>query len=127
MAVLIAPHCFGLNPEHSISQYAHSSWTQGEGDLRGMVLALAQTPDGALWVGTEFGLFRFDGVSFNKCDLPSFESSTSITSLAADEEGEVWIGTRRGLFRWNHRSSQLTHIRKILDQASVSSPCLKGR
>jgi ligand-binding sensor domain-containing protein len=33
-----------------------------EGFVKGAINAIAQTPDGYLWLGTEFGLIRFDGV-----------------------------------------------------------------
>jgi ligand-binding sensor domain-containing protein len=53
---------FGLEPDSDISQYAHTSWKIRDGFLQGYVLSIAQTPDGYLWLGTERGLFRFDGV-----------------------------------------------------------------
>src|SRR5262249_48040204 len=56
------PGAFGLNPALDVSQYGHTAWKTRDGFLRGTVLATAQTPDGYLWLGTEFGLFRFDGV-----------------------------------------------------------------
>ena len=51
-----------LNPSLEISQYAHNSWNVREGFFRGPVNAVEQTTDGYLWIGTEFGLYRFDGV-----------------------------------------------------------------
>ena len=53
-----------LDPSLKVSQYAHTSWTVRGGFSLGAVFAMAQTPDGYLWLGSEFGLFRFDGVSF---------------------------------------------------------------
>ena len=51
-----------LDPSLDISQYAHTAWKSRDGFTRGAIQALAQTPDGYLWLGTEFGLVRFDGV-----------------------------------------------------------------
>src|SRR5580658_7506848 len=51
-----------LNPSLDISQYAHTSWTFRNGFLNGAVYAIAQTPDGYLWLGTQSGVVRFDGV-----------------------------------------------------------------
>ena len=51
-----------LNPSLDISQYAHTAWTVRVGFSLGTIFAMAQTPDGYLWLGCEFGLFRFDGV-----------------------------------------------------------------
>jgi len=51
-----------LNPSLEVSQYAHTAWTIREGFFKGAINAIAQTPDGYLLLGTEFGLLRFDGV-----------------------------------------------------------------
>ena len=53
---------FALNPALDISQYAHNAWTVRDGFSVGTIFAMAQTPDGYLWLGAEFGLFRFDGI-----------------------------------------------------------------
>src|SRR5919205_3465803 len=62
--VLLAwcPETFALNPKLDVSQYAHTSWNMRDGFPKGMISAIAQTPDGYLWLGTESGLFRFDGI-----------------------------------------------------------------
>src|ERR1700726_5105377 len=51
-----------LDPSLDISQSAHTAWKIREGFSKGRVTSIAQTPDGYLWLGTEFGLLRFDGV-----------------------------------------------------------------
>src|SRR5215469_431013 len=53
---------FGLNPSLDISQYAHTVWKVRDGFTQGEITAIAQAPDGYLWLGTGFGLFRFDGI-----------------------------------------------------------------
>src|SRR6476620_12098002 len=53
---------FALNPALDVSQYAHTAWRIREGFSTGRITGIAQTPDGYLWLGTEFGLVRFDGV-----------------------------------------------------------------
>ena len=54
----------GLDPRRPISQYLHDIWTIDQGLPQNGVLAIAQGRDGYLWLGTEAGLVRFDGVSF---------------------------------------------------------------
>src|SRR5690348_15590912 len=63
MLVLCLPSV-ALDPSHTITQYRHASWTRQENGLPGIISALAQTQDGVLWIGTELGLLRFDGVRF---------------------------------------------------------------
>ncbi|MEO8070307.1 MAG: two-component regulator propeller domain-containing protein [Acidobacteriota bacterium] len=60
--------------------------------------AIAQTVDGALWVGTDEGLARFDGTEWTHFaratdGLPS----SSVTALAASRDGSIWIGTPAGV------------------------------
>jgi ligand-binding sensor domain-containing protein len=63
-----------LNPSLDINQYAHHAWTIRDGFFKGMVLSIAQTPDGYLWLGTESGLLRFDGVRFVEWAPPGSRS-----------------------------------------------------
>ena len=57
-----SPSAIALNPSLDINQYAHKSWTVRDGFFKGDIHAIVQTPDGYLWLGTESGLLRFDGV-----------------------------------------------------------------
>src|SRR5262245_38900463 len=60
---ILLPCCaFALDPALDISQYAHTAWRVRDGFTKGAIVSIAQTPDGYLWLGTEFGLYRFDGV-----------------------------------------------------------------
>src|SRR5262245_53248430 len=58
----LCPPVFALNPALDVSQYAHTAWTIRGGFAKGTISSIAQTADGYLWIGTDFGLFRFDGV-----------------------------------------------------------------
>jgi signal transduction histidine kinase/ligand-binding sensor domain-containing protein len=95
---------FALDPSLDISQYAHTSWKVRDGFPKGAVFSIAQTPDGYLWLGTEFGLFRFDGVravpwqSADGQRLPG----TFINVLLTARDGTLWIGARGGLASWSH-------------------------
>ncbi len=92
-----------LNPSLDVSQYAHTAWTAREGFFKGSVYSFAQTPDGYLWVGTEFGLLRFDGVRFVAWQPQTGEHlpSGDVRSLLAAHDGRLWIGTGKGLASWN--------------------------
>jgi ligand-binding sensor domain-containing protein len=56
------PRGFSLNPSLGTNRYAHTAWTLRDGFFKGAIQTIAQKPDGYLWLGTEFGLVRFDGV-----------------------------------------------------------------
>src|SRR6266478_3114151 len=64
------PCSFALNPALDVSQYAHTGWTVRGGFFKGTIVAIAQTQDGYLWLGTEFGLLRFDGVRYVPWEPP---------------------------------------------------------
>ncbi|HXT13608.1 MAG TPA: two-component regulator propeller domain-containing protein [Candidatus Angelobacter sp.] len=79
-------------------QYASRTWRTDEGLPGNTVQAIAQTADGYLWIGTQHGLARFDGVqftAFNTNNTPQLKNS-SITALWADRTGVLWIGTDGG-------------------------------
>jgi PAS domain S-box-containing protein len=71
--------------------------------------AIAQTTDGYLWIGTQAGLTRFDGVRFVSWRPPEGEElpSSRINSLLGARDGSLWIGTAMGLARW--RDGKLTN------------------
>jgi signal transduction histidine kinase/ligand-binding sensor domain-containing protein len=77
-------------------------WSSEDGLPANRITGLAQTRDGYLWVGTWFGLARFDGVRFvvfNSINTPELQAD-SITALAVDaKDGSLWIGSRHGLLR----------------------------
>ena len=63
---------------------------------------MTQTPDGYLWLGSQFGLFRFDGVRFIPWKPPAGQSlPSSPYSLIVTRDGALWIGAFAGLVSWN--------------------------
>lgn len=87
-----------LDPSKPITQYVHDIWTTESGLPQNSVLALAQTPDGYLWLGTEEGLVRFDGtrfVTFDRRNTPGLRSN-EVDALLVDRQGKLWIGTHGG-------------------------------
>ena len=86
---------FAADPSLDISQYAHTVWKIREGFSKGRITSIAQTPDGYLWLGTEFGLLRFDGVRNVLWDQTVGEHLPShyIRHLITARDGRIWIGT----------------------------------
>src|SRR5262249_36095209 len=82
---------FALNPALDVSQYAHTAWKIRDGFVKGGIRAIAQTPDGYLWLGTEFGLFRFDGVRTTPWAPPPGQHlpSSYVDSLLVARDGAL--------------------------------------
>lgn len=74
----------------------HASWTARDGAPQ-MVITIAQTADGWLWLGGATGLFRFDGVRFERYAPPGAPlPANGIAILNAVPSGALWIGYRFG-------------------------------
>jgi signal transduction histidine kinase/ligand-binding sensor domain-containing protein len=93
----LVPASFALNPQELMGQFTHTSWTVKEG-IPGPVRAIAQTSDGYLWLATEAGLYRFDGVHFVAWKPREGEElpGSGVTSLCLGHDGSLWIGFRNG-------------------------------
>jgi signal transduction histidine kinase/ligand-binding sensor domain-containing protein/DNA-binding response OmpR family regulator len=88
-----------LDPSLKLSQYGLDNWQIPDGLPQTSAQAIARTPDGYMWIGTQEGLARFDGVRFTVFDSENQPAipSKDITSLFVDRVGRLWIGTRAGL------------------------------
>ena len=91
----------------------------GDGPLRhATVTAIAVGPEGFLWIGTDRGLFRYDGVAL--LDAPRTDDSSTtrdtppddaVTALLTDRFGVMWVGTRgSGLLRYDGATRRLTSV-----------------
>jgi len=87
-----------LEPSKALTQYVQEVWQQEECLPENDVTAIIQTRDGYIWLGTEEGLVRFDGVRFTVFDRSNTPRLTSpyITSLLEGRDGSLWIGTSPG-------------------------------
>jgi len=104
----------GARPAPSLFHLKHTSWTAEQG-APSNVEALAQTPDGFLWLGTASGLYRFDGVRFDRMSLPADNSITSqhVKALAVLSSGRLLVGFAQGQLAFL-RGDRLTLIRTPL-------------
>ena len=82
-----------LPPGLSLAQTHHTAWTTKEG-APADIWALAQSPDGFLLLGTGSGLYRFDGITFERVSASNQPELAfrDITALLALPSGELWIG-----------------------------------
>jgi signal transduction histidine kinase/ligand-binding sensor domain-containing protein len=92
-----------LNPDRLMSQYVQARWGSDRG-LLGEVHAITQTSDGYLWIGSEKGLFRFDGQSFESVTdrSPSALPITQVLGLTVDAQGNLIVRLpERNLLRYS--------------------------
>ena len=77
-----------------LQDYAMNSWTEKDGLPSSRITAIAQTADEYLWLGTNVGLVRFDGVKFlqwkelSDAPLPA----RRVWALCAAHDGSLWVG-----------------------------------
>jgi signal transduction histidine kinase/ligand-binding sensor domain-containing protein len=80
----------------SLLELHHTAWTEKDG-LYGAVSAIAQTPDGFLWIGTSAGLFRFDGITFDPYQATSGAlPAGGPDNLHATPDGVIWASYSGG-------------------------------
>jgi diguanylate cyclase (GGDEF)-like protein len=92
-----------LDPSLALEEYAVERYSTENGLPQSSVLAMIQTRDGYLWLGTYEGLARFDGLNFtvfDRSNTPEMEGN-GIKALAEDREGGLWVGTTAGLLRYS--------------------------
>jgi ligand-binding sensor domain-containing protein len=116
-----------LEPDRPLSHYGLRNWTTDSGLPQNTVSALVQTRDGYLWMGTQDGLVRFDGVRFTvftRRNTPALPDDW-VQALAEGPDGALWIGTVGGLARYKDGAFEhwlrASRLEKFLAQHIVAS------
>lgn len=102
---------FGVLPVHA--QFKVDKWSDSEGLSNSYIYDIIQTSDGFMWIATDGGLFRFDGVrfkEFTKANTQIFKSNR-FKVLHEDRQGVLWIGTLGGGF-YSYKDSEFNQINK---------------
>jgi ligand-binding sensor domain-containing protein/signal transduction histidine kinase len=95
MLLCASASSYALTPDRALTQYLHRIWQTQQGLPPGTIYAITQTPDGYLWLGTQTGLVRFDGVRFSPA-----ADDIWVRQLEQDAKGNLWIATSdSGLLR----------------------------
>jgi PAS domain S-box-containing protein len=83
------------NRDLRLSEYVLNVWQTADGLPQNAAQAIAQTPDGYLWIATQEGLVRFDGVRLQVFDRKTTPEITNndIRALRVTRDGSLWIGT----------------------------------
>jgi ligand-binding sensor domain-containing protein len=98
VALLSAGPALAADPGVAPRSFLETSWDVKDGLPDKSVNVVLQTQDGYLWLGTDKGLARFDGVRFQVFDTWNTKElhSDRISALCEDEHGILWIGTKGG-------------------------------
>ena len=102
LLALAAPGAFALNPDEKPADFMVAHWDTEDGLPHNSVKQLFQTSDGYLWIGTGYGLARFDGLTFTvftSNNTPEI-ANNQITSFAETRDGSLWLGTGANLVRY---------------------------
>jgi PAS domain S-box-containing protein len=86
-----------LDPNKALGEYIIKTWAEEDGLPHRLVLALCETRDGYIWLGTQGGLARFDGMRFtvfNSVNTPEIVEN-SMRALVETPDGTLWIATLR--------------------------------
>src|SRR5205807_1999937 len=96
-----ALQALALDNSKELSRYGRQTWQTESGLPQNTIHAILQTHDGYIWLGTEGGVVRFDGLKFVVYDTQNTPNlrSNNIRSLLEDRQGALWIGTADGLTR----------------------------
>lgn len=122
MSPALPAHAQSSTPsEQPLVHLQHTTWTLKDG-MPGPVMAIAQTTDGYLWLGTGAGLFRFDGVRFERFDALAGESlpSRQVLSLFATKDNALWVGLLDGGTALV-RAGRILHVDPAKDHFSFST------
>jgi signal transduction histidine kinase/ligand-binding sensor domain-containing protein/DNA-binding NarL/FixJ family response regulator len=99
LVALLAPSdSYAVDPRKALSQYLHDVWQTEDGLPQNSVVTILRSRDGYLWLGTQDGLVRFDGVRFTTFDTHNSPGlgHNYILCLLEDRDGSLWIGTSGG-------------------------------
>lgn len=113
-----------LDPARGLEQYTHTRWTSENGAPT-EVRAITQTPDGFLWLGADDGLYRYDGVVFERIVLPNPKHGhgSGVNALRVTTSGALIVGFdlggvgiyRRGRFSYLEHARTRATIRALAE------------
>jgi ligand-binding sensor domain-containing protein/signal transduction histidine kinase len=125
-AACAANTAYAIDPNRGMAQYIRDQWGTERGFPGGAVYAITQTTDGYLWIGTEKGLVRYDGLNFRLIQFPNSSAMPAgpVLGLIADADGNLWIRLRSpGMLRY--RDGKFENVLSSLErpEPGVTAMC----
>jgi len=122
LIVFIQLFCF-IPSQSQITSFNFRHLTSNEGLSDGVIHAFVQDKYGFVWIGTTYGLNRYDGINIKSWFFKPGDQKTLadnyVQSLYSDSKGNLWIGTRSGLCRYDYAANQF--IRYSSGQMIISN------
>ena len=114
--------CFSQTPDLIFRHLNRSNGLPVE-----VVTCLAQDSSGFIWIGTNDGLFRFDGYNYkafySSAGEPFSLHSNYIWRLYVDSRGRLWISTySKGLSMLEPGSTEINPVSCIVENGSATTP-----
>ncbi|MBC7867204.1 MAG: hypothetical protein H7X88_06705, partial [Gloeobacteraceae cyanobacterium ES-bin-316] len=107
------------------NNYAFKRLTVKDGLSSNQVTAIFKDSQGYMWIGTQNGLSKYDGVAFEnfKSEIRNNQSisDNNITAIAEDKKGGIWIATMNGLNRFNPKKKIFTRFVNSKKKGSLSN------
>lgn len=113
-----------LDPDKSMSEYLYTAFGPDDGLPHHLVMEIYQSRDGYLWAGTQNGLARFNGVTFQRMGSPEDRRiwNAYISVITEDSDGVLWVGTRgSGLLQYTNREFKVFGPEQGLDSMTVGA------
>uniref|UniRef100_UPI003F695ED5 ligand-binding sensor domain-containing protein n=1 Tax=Sediminibacterium sp. TaxID=1917865 RepID=UPI003F695ED5 len=111
LSLLLVYTCFVLMGS---GQPGFLSFTVKNGLSQNAVTAIFRDSKGYVWLGTQDGLNRFDGIGFTRFKHDAKDTMTIsdqyITAISEDGAGNIWVGTRNGLNKFNYSNNRFERI-----------------
>ncbi len=98
LIIIISSTLYPLDPGKKIHTFPISTWDIEDGLPQNSVMSILQTRDKYLWIGTERGLVRFDGVNFETYNSTKYKNikNNRVTTMLVDSKGNLYSGSRGG-------------------------------
>ena len=124
LCVCLSGAALGLDPHRPISQYVHKVWRSNDGLPQNSIQAMLQANDGYIWIGTQEGLVRFNGVEFKVFSKATTDAilHNDVRALYQDRDGALWVGTfGGGLARYQDGQFANYTVKSGLSNNSINS------
>lgn len=104
---------FSYSSLNSQTNYKFYELNENQGLTNSTIHTIAQDSIGFHWVGTEDGLFRFDGTSFEsfyEIGTRNTIPGSTVNKILVDNNNRVWILTNNGVGLYDYETDRIIHL-----------------